>query len=1009
MEKLDELFETYKKVFIKREDEIKQYLLKYKREDFIKRDVIDIKRIDATERLKTSGFSESLAIWQNFYKNVIVSACIDKGPNQKRFDYKFYFTEEKIDSELLEKVEDIIKEANKLTKRNKFEDALSKVDIVEDLVREKQDRYFNEQLRILRKEIKDAEQDYYKQLQKIETLEEEVKKDRKAQSFDSAIRKCNEIIKIADSIRKKDISKNYEDIIEEIQKEKTEKKIADLEEKVKINRDSARHNVAIKHCEEIIKLARSIDHKDKIKEYESVIEEIKKEIEKEREKEELDKKLTQLQKEFKDAKKRKNYDEAFEISLEIIQLAAFAEKNTLWEDYSNQKDEIVELLEEKHKLEQEQEVLDEIEELQKKIEENQAQKNYEDVIDLAEEAIKLSTSIRRGDITNQYTQLIEDTKARIRARNEEEKIREEIRELEIILQQNREKKRLQNAVANCEDIIKLSQQINDERLVEKYSDIKTEIEEQIEKERKGALVAKTYDFNWDLETTGAILTCNTLKTDEKIYLIYGGHDKKLFLLDQNANLLSSTDFDGWVRCSYSEDFDTDGIEEVLAGTGDGNMLVLKLDEQEEKLQGIFHQKSQGKILCCCAGDLNRNGIMDFVYGLESKKVKIYEGIESKEPKFILYYSSWVTSCAVGALKLSDLQKPIMALLVGTQEGILQLVHLEDDDLEIIWQRDLSQRINDIKVADITNDGYNEIIVACDDSHLKILNSEGDRLKYIRMKEGRPLTLCVDDIDNDGAQELIVGGSHGKLSIYQTDSLDSLDIKLKWKTTGKTSIQSIITLYNRIENKKQIIYGGYDRKIQSISDFEWGKRKKLDIKKKITLPKVKKAKGETEVRYEVIHTNLREFITELFQNKFYLTIDALVDDLVTFGYKEEKIREEILFLKENDYLIQEKPDSSVWTMNTEKSLESRELAKTIPKTTKNDKKTEKKDISQEKLQAAIISHLNEKKVIKNKSELVNSIIDLGFNEEEVEEMIDILNEQDVITYSRSKPQGWMLKT
>jgi hypothetical protein len=206
---------------------------------------------------------------------------------------------------------------------------------------------------------------------------------------------------------------------------------------------------------------------------------------------------------------------------------------------------------------------------------------------------------------------------------------------------------------------------------------------------------------------------------------------------------------------------------------------------------------------------------------------------------------------VGPLKVPDVETPILGLLVGTQKGILQLLYLGNNDLDLLWQKDLSHRINDISIADVTNNGYNEIIVACDDSHIKILNSSGDRLLFIKTTDGRPLTLCVDDIDNDGAEELIVGGSHGKLSVYQNNKHDSTDIKLKWKTTGKTSIQSINSFYNKKEGVKQILYGGYDGKLQSITDFEWDKKKKLKIIKKIKLPK---SKEKNEKGFDVVHTN-----------------------------------------------------------------------------------------------------------------------------------------------------------
>lgn len=40
-------------------------------------------------------------------------------------------------------------------------------------------------------------------------------------------------------------------------------------------------------------------------------------------------------------------------------------------------------------------------------------------------------------------------------------------------------------------------------------------------------------------------------------------------------------------------------------------------------------------------------------------------------------------------------------------------------------------------------------------------------------------------------------------------------------------------------------------------------------------------------------------------------------------------------------------------------------------------------------------------------MVDSIADLGYDQEEVSELIDILNDENIITYSRSAPQGWRL--
>ena len=93
-------------------------------------------------------------------------------------------------------------------------------------------------------------------------------------------------------------------------------------------------------------------------------------------------------------------------------------------------------------------------------------------------------------------------------------------------------------------------------------------------------------------------------------------------------------------------------------------------------------------------------------------------------------------------------------------------------LDIIWQKDFNAQINDIKVGDVTNDGFNEVIVSTDDSTIKVLNSIGDIIEEIGTNEGRPLSLLIEDIDGDNAKEIVAGCADGSLKIFHNPNLDS---------------------------------------------------------------------------------------------------------------------------------------------------------------------------------------------------------------------------------------------
>ena len=114
----------------------------------------------------------------------------------------------------------------------------------------------------------------------------------------------------------------------------------------------------------------------------------------------------------------------------------------------------------------------------------------------------------------------------------------------------------------------------------------------------------------------------------------------------------------------------------------------------------------------------------------------------------------------------------------------------------MWQRFLGAQHNVIEVGDVLNDGYNEIVIGTDDSYIKILNSEGDKIKYLKTEGGRPVTLKIEDIDGDVAKEIVVGCADGSLRVYHNPQLNSEDITLKWKTKISSSIKSIDSRFNK---------------------------------------------------------------------------------------------------------------------------------------------------------------------------------------------------------------------
>ncbi|MFW9877272.1 MAG: hypothetical protein ACFFG0_29630, partial [Candidatus Thorarchaeota archaeon] len=374
------------------------------------------------------------------------------------------------------------------------------------------------------------------------------------------------------------------------------------------------------------------------------------------------------------------------------------------------------------------------------------------------------------------------------------------------------------------------------------------------------------------------------------------------------------------------------------------------------------------------------------------------------------------------------------LLVGTKNGTVQLVRFKEDFLEIVWQKDFNYQINDIKIGDVSNNGLNEILLSADDSTIKILNGNGESINEIQINEGRPLSLLIEDVDGDNANEIVAGCADGSLKVFHNPSIDSIDFELKWKTKVSTSIKDICYRLDP-EQKKNIVFGGYDRKIRIVSDFEWGEKQPLDIPQQINVEMIEppnKSRIIDEIaKAQEVPTNIREHIFDILLKKGHL--NDLTAELTTLGYTEDEILEEFTILKTQKSVVYEKVVYPVWSLPEEEREEKVEekLPAEEPKVAvkhmvieesiKTDKEklsavlssAKKERPSKEKISTivplsnVIIEYLKQKEIVATKAEFVNSLVEKGFASSQVEKEIEILKGQGKIKYSRAKPKGWCL--
>ncbi|MEJ2249942.1 MAG: hypothetical protein P8Y70_09365 [Candidatus Lokiarchaeota archaeon] len=541
------------------------------------------------------------------------------------------------------------------------------------------------------------------------------------------------------------------------------------------------------------------------------------------------------------------------------------------------------------------------------------------------------------------------------------------------------------------------------------------------------MLTKYFHVNWVYDAPEAILTCNELKCKNQSFIVFGGHDKVLYLMDSKRTLIDQIEFDGWCRCTYPIDLDNDGCDEILVGAGDGSMLVLKLNQDARKFYGLMHYKSHGKIICCTAGDLTEDGVVELIYGGDNNKLQIFSGIRSKEPKFVLYYDSWVTAVTIGLLKVKGGSELTRVLVVGTKNGDIQVLEFNDGGPNIIWQKNLSVRINDIKIGDVANDRENKIIIASDDSYVKILDPLGKRLYYKKILHARPLRILVNDIDGDNANEIIVGAADGSLKVFYNVNYGSISYDLKWKMKVKSSIKDVFVTEDKQHNLKDIIFGGYNRELYSIYDFKYAEKEKINIERRSI---EKELLTDTIVpldRFSTLKvgTNVKDKIQEFVTSRSYQKLDDLKEDLHDFGYPTKKITSTINSLLKNNNLVQKLARQKIWKYELKEELVKVEEVHRVEKAeiidesefNTEDKKylgklsQFKNKITKEEFypKDLKLKFLRDKGVISSKRDLITNISEQGFTEKRVEAEIDTLKELNIIEYTRSKPRGWQLRS
>ena len=325
-------------------------------------------------------------------------------------------------------------------------------------------------------------------------------------------------------------------------------------------------------------------------------------------------------------------------------------------------------------------------------------------------------------------------------------------------------------------------------------------------------------FNPDLTDYGYRVKVSDIDQDGKDEIFYAKTSLSVYDADLKTTKYVINE-ENTINDFVVMDVNNDGIKEIIYGqhTWDYNLhCVNSLDQSE-----LWVVTAQGRgIADICVSDLDEDGQLELLFGSGtegggSHKLEIFNiNTQVRE---------WLSKAEDGPFRAIDIEdvdndgiKEIVAVShrssLGYEGGILSVFDAVTHEIE--WQSDDQlfhsnwTGINDVKVADINNDGIKEIVVAGGSMYNgKIWIFDGITKAIISTHEYTTsqvnyafTNFTVDDVDNDGQLEIIATTGY---SYYVINPLN-YSIDYASPVFGSPGLTTIKTGYLNADQVKDVV-------------------------------------------------------------------------------------------------------------------------------------------------------------------------------------------------------------
>ena len=268
--------------------------------------------------------------------------------------------------------------------------------------------------------------------------------------------------------------------------------------------------------------------------------------------------------------------------------------------------------------------------------------------------------------------------------------------------------------------------------------------------------------------------------------------------------------DGAVVFVHVDDLDNDGFKEVIAAASKETMIggsgwIYVFDREGNmtwKLTGKYDLP--GPISSILIDDLNNDGKKEIIVGIFSYvHVLDSDGIEE-------WKSRTDYRCKVISLFVDDLDNDgSKELIVGASSRTTGKLFVINENGGWEWVRPVNGEIHALYAADLYKSGFKEIIAGTVGrygilnypGYIQVFNSSGSEVWKYKTEKGI-LSLSVDDIDNDGWNEILVGCQE---YFYALDNYG----KEEGNSTTGGRIRAILATDLEKDGDREIILGSND--------------------------------------------------------------------------------------------------------------------------------------------------------------------------------------------------------